>query len=192
MVVGTGDVTSQTRSLSTFTEVFADRGIQLELAAGPQQVVVTAQSNIIDITTTEVSGSRLTVETTSGYLTSQGLVVKVTTPDLTAIELSGGASASGTPGHSADLAIKMSGGARATLSGSTASLALQASGGALADLGALHATNATIDLTGGVVATLTVTGALKGSASGGVVLTLTSRPASSDLETSGGAVLRNQ
>jgi hypothetical protein len=36
-----------------------------------------------------------------------------------------------------------------------------------------------------------VSGSLKGSASGGVVLTLTTQPASSDVETSGGAVLRN-
>lgn len=192
MVVGSGAVTSETRSVAGFTEVQANAGIQLELATGPRQVVVTAQPNIIDITTTEVSGSRLTVDTTSGYVTPQGLVVKVTAPGLTAIELSGGASASGTAGTSKDLSLTMSGGARATLSGSTSSLDLKASGGAIPDLAGLRATNATVDLSGGVVATVTVSGSLKGSASGGVVLTLTTQPASSQVETSGGAVVRNQ
>ena len=190
MVVGSGAVTSETRSVAAFTEVEAGGGIQLELATGPRQVVVTAQSNIIEITTTEVSGSRLTVDTTTGYMTPQGLVVKVTTPSLTGIELSGGASASGTVGTSGDLAMVLSGGARATLSGSTGNLDLEASGGAIPNLGDLRATSATVNLSGGVVATLTVSDSVTGSASGGVVLTLTTQPASSDVETSGGAVVR--
>ena len=191
MVVGSGDVISETRSVTEFTEVTAHSGIQLELATGPRQVVITAQPNIVDIATTEVSGSRLTLDTTSGYATPHGLVVKVTAPGLTGIELSGGASASGTSGISQDLAIRMSGGARSTLSGSTSNLNLEASGGALPDLGGLPATNATVNLSGGVVASIAVSDSLKGSASGGVVLTLTTQPASSDVETSGGAVLRN-
>lgn len=190
MVVGSGSVTSETRSVADFTEVEVGGGIQLDLGTGPWQVVVTAQPNIIDITTTEESGSRLKVGTTSGYMTSQGLVVKVRAPSVTAVELSGGASGSGTAGTSEDLAIEMTGGARATLAGSTGSLHLDASGGALPNLAGLRATNAAVNLSGGVVATLTVSGSLTGSASGGVVLTLTTKPASSNLETSGGAVLR--
>ncbi len=190
MVVGSGDVGSATRSVAAFTEVSAAGGIQLQLATGPQSVVVTAQPNIIDITRTEVSGSRLTVDTTSGYVTAQGLIVKVTVPSLTAVELSGGASASGATGTSTDLTIRMSGGARATLTGTTRTLTLTASGGALPDLGGLRATDATVELSGGVVGSVAVSGTLKGSASGGVVLTLASQPTSTQVETSGGAVLR--
>lgn len=192
MVVGSGEVTSQTRSVPAFTEVEAGAGIQLELAQGPQKVVVTAQPNIQDITTAEVSGSRLTLGTTSGYVTPQGLVVKVTSPSLKVVELSGGASGSGTIGRTDTLGVQMSGGARATFSGTTANLDLGASGGAIPDLGDLRATTATVDLSGGVVATLTVSGSLKGTASGGVVLTLTTQPTSSNVETSGGAVVRNR
>jgi hypothetical protein len=192
MVVGSGDVTSQTRSVPAFTEVEAGGGIQLELAQGPQQVVVTAQPNIQDITRAEVSGSRLTLSTTSGYMSPRGLVVKVTAPSLKLIELSGGASASGSIGRSDTLSLQLSGGARASISGTTSSLDLGASGGAIPDLGDLRATDAKVDLSGGVVATLTVSGSLTGTASGGVVLTLTTQPASSNVETSGGAVVRNR
>ena len=191
MVVGSGDPVSETRSVAEFSSVSAGGGIQVELSTGPQHVVITAQPNILAITTAEVSGSRLTLGTTSGYVTPQGLVVKVTVPRLDGIELSGGASASGTVGTSEDLTIQMSGGARTTVSGSTGNLDLTASGGALPNLGELHATNATVDLSGGVVASVAVSGSLEGSASGGVVLTLTTRPASTRVETSGGAVVRN-
>lgn len=191
MVVGSGDPVSETRSVAEFSSVSAGGGIQVELSTGPQHVVITAQPNILAITTAEVSGKRLTLGTTSGYVTPQGLVVKVTVPRLDGIELSGGASASGRVGTSKDLTIQMSGGARTTVSGSTGNLDLTASGGALPNLGELHATNATVDLSGGVVASVAVSGSLEGSASGGVVLTLTTRPASTRVETSGGAVVRN-
>lgn len=188
--VGSGDVVSRARSVGDFTEVQAGGGIQLQLATGPRQVVVTAQPNIVDITTTEVAGSRLTVDTTSGFVSPEGIVVKVSTPRLTAIELSGGASASGTVGNAGNLAVRMSGGARATVSGSASALDLQASGGAIPALGDLRVTNATVDLSGGVVATLDVRGTVRGSASGGVVLTLVRKPAGTAVETSGGAVVR--
>ena len=190
LVVGSGEVSSETRTVPAFTEVAAGGGIQIELATGEQQVVVTAQPNILDITTTEVSGSRLTVDTESGYVTPRGIVVKVTVPRLTVLELSGGATADGAVGAVDDLAVALSGGARATLSGSTTDLDVGASGGAIADLGDLRATSARVELSGGVVATLDVTGALTGNASGGVVLTLRSTPTSTDVETSGGAVVR--
>ncbi|GAA1985156.1 hypothetical protein GCM10009817_28260 [Terrabacter lapilli] len=190
--VGSGDVVSRSRSVGDFTEVQAGGGIQLELASGPRQVVVTAQPNLVDITTTEVVGSRLTVDTTSGFVSPQGIVVKISTPRLTGIELSGGASASGTVGSAGTLTVRLSGGARTTVSGSAAALDLQASGGAIPALGDLRATNATVDLSGGVVATLDVMRSVKGSASGGVVLTLVRKPATTAVETSGGAVVRTQ
>lgn len=190
MVVGSGDVTSQTRTVPGFTEVEAGAGIQLELTTGPQKVVVKAQPNILDITTTEVSGSRLKVDTTSGYVSPRGLVVEISLPRLTGVELSGGASVSGDAGTVPQLTVELSGGARANLTGTATDLDLNASGGAIVDFGALRATNAKVELSGGVVATLDVTGALTGNASGGVVLTLRSAPTNSDVETSGGAVVR--
>ncbi|MEW1955435.1 DUF2807 domain-containing protein [Terrabacter sp. NPDC080008] len=188
--VGAGDVVSRSRSVGDFTEVQAGGGISLTLAQGPHAVVVTAQPNLVDITRTEVSGSRLTVDTTSGFASPDGITVAVTVPRLTVLELSGGASASGNAGRAGTLTVQMSGGARTTVSGTVTRLDLHASGGAIPALGDLHATTAAVDLSGGVVATLDVTQSVTGSASGGVVLILTRRPARTGVETSGGAVVR--
>lgn len=188
--VGSGDVVSRSRTVGDFTEVQVGGGIQLQLASGPRQVVVTAQPNIVDITRTDVAGSRLTVDTSSGFVSPDGVVVRVSTPRLTYLELSGGASASGTVGKAEKLTVRMSGGARTTVSGSAVALDLQASGGAIPALGDLRATNATVDLSGGVVATLDVSRSVRGSASGGVVLTLVRKPTETAVETSGGAVVR--
>ncbi len=190
MVVGSGDVTTETRTVSEFTEVEAGGGIQLELRTGPQSVVVRAQPNIVEITTTEVSGSRLKVDTTSGYVSTDGLVVEISVPKLTTVALSGGASVSGEVGTLEAFGLELSGGARADLTGTVTALDLNASGGAILELAELRATDAQLDLSGGVVATLDVTGRLSGTASGGVVINLSTQPGSTDVETSGGAVVR--
>lgn len=189
-VVGSGDVVSEVREVPDFSEVEAHGGIRIELVTGdPTSVVVTAQRNLLPITTTTVGGSRLTVETTRGYTTMQGITVKVTMPRVRTIALNGGASASGAGLTAQSLALDLSGGARLTLSGTAGDLDLNASGGAIIDLGELRARNADVDLSGGVLATLRVSSSLTGNASGGVVITLAERPASTDVETSGGAVV---
>lgn len=190
LVVGSGQVTSETREVAAFTEVEANGGLRLELVKGATTaVVVTAQPNLLPITDTRVDGSRLVVDTTKAYTTTEGLTVKVTVPALTGITLTGAASASGDGFDAPALALDLSGGARVNLSGKVGSLDLTASGGAIVELGTLRATTAKVDLSGGVVATLAVGSALTGTASGGVVLTLAERPDTLDVQTSGGAVV---
>lgn len=189
VLVGSGEVTSETREVSEFTEVEAHGGIALELSTGPSAVVVTAQSNLLPITTTVVQGSRLVVDTSRGYTTTQGITAKVTMPKLTAVSLSGGSSATATDVTAQSLAVEMSGGARLTLSGTVDELTINASGGAVLELGSLRAKSASVDLSGGVVATLAVSSSLRGNASGGVVVNLATRPSTVDVETSGGAAV---
>jgi hypothetical protein len=190
VVVGSGEVTSEVRKVSDFSEVEAHGGIRLELVNGAtHSVVVTAQPNLLPITTTTVSGSRLTVDTTSGYTTTQGITVKVTTPSLSAIALSGGAIATGDGVTAASLSVDTSGGARLTLSGTADALDVKASGGAILELGSLRVKTATVDVSGGVVATLNASSSLTGNASGGVVIHLATRPGTVNVETSGGAAV---
>ena len=190
VVVGSGDPTSEKREVPTFTEIEVGGGIGVDIVPGSAtSVVVTAQPNLLPLTTTTVEGDRLTVATTKGFTTVHGISVKVTTPELTAIELHGGASASGDGFTAQSLALNLSGGARLDLSGEAKDLEVEASGGAVLQIGGLRLTTARVDLTGGVVATMSVSSALTGTASGGVVINLDQRPATVDVETSGGAVV---
>ncbi len=132
---------------------------------------------------------RLTIATTQGYTTVHGISVKVTTSELTAIGLHGGASASGDGFRAQSLALNLSGGAHLDLSGEAKDLEVEASGGAVLQIGGLKLTTARVDLSGGVVATMSVSSALTGKASGGVVINLDQRPPTVDVQTSGGAVV---
>jgi hypothetical protein len=173
-----------------FTELEVGGGIGVDIVRGSATgVVVTAQPNLLPLTTTTVEGDRLTVVTTKGYTTVHGISVKVTTSELTAIELHGGASASGDDVVAQSLALNLSGGARLDLSGEAKDLDVEASGGAVLQIGGLTVTTARVDLAGGVVATMSVSSSLTGTASGGVVVNLDERPETVDVETSGGAVV---
>jgi hypothetical protein len=190
VVVGSGDPASETREVLAFTELEVGGGIGVDIVPGSAtSVVVTAQPNLLPLTTTVVDGNRLTVATTKGYTTVHGISVKVTTSGLTAIELHGGASASGDGFEAQSLALNLSGGARLDLSGAVTDLEVEASGGALLQIGGLKLTTARVDLSGGVVATMSVSSSLTGTASGGVVVNLDQRPATVAVETSGGAVV---
>ena len=190
VVVGSGDPTSETREVSAFTELDVGGGIGVDIVPGSAaSIVVTAQPNILPLTTTTVDGGRLTIATTQGYTTVHGISVKVTTSELTAIELHGGASASGDGFRAQSLALNLSGGAHLELSGEAKDLEVEASGGAVLQIGGLKLTTARVDLSGGVVATMSVSSALTGKASGGVVINLAQRPPTVDVQTSGGAVV---
>lgn len=190
VVVGSGEPTTEVRQVADFVEVEASGGVALEVSTGADvEVSVTAQPNLLPLTTTTVDGSRLTVATTRGFTTTRGITVAVTVPRLTVIALSGGSSATGDLGDAESLALDLSGGARVTLVGTVDDLEVAADGGAVIELAGLRATTAGVDLSGGVVAALAVTSSLTGTASGGVVIRLEQRPDAVDVDTSGGAVV---
>ena len=190
VVVGSGDPTSETRELPSFSEIDVGGGIGVDIVPGSAtSIVVTAQPNLLPLTTTKVDGDRLTIATSQGYTTAHGISVKVTTSKLTGIELHGGASASGDGFKAQSLKLNLSGGAHLDLSGEAKDLQVEASGGAVLRIGGLKLTTARVDLSGGVVATMSVSSSLTGQASGGVVINLDQRPATVDVQTSGGAVV---
>jgi hypothetical protein len=190
---GAGAVTSETRPVPEFTEIEVRGGIKLELTMGtPGTVEVTAQQNLLAITTTNVSDRRLTVDTDRSFSSTSGITVKVTIDSITALVLVGGATGSAPHIAAGALNVRAEAGATLTMSGTAESLDLTATGGAVLKLGDFTATNATVTLAGGVQATVVVTHAVKGSATGGAVLTVHGHPPVLDVKTTTGAVVTSQ
>ena len=192
-LVGSGSVTVEERSVGPFTAIEVSHGMRLELVQGtPARVTVKAQPNILGVITTKVSGGKLTVEATRGYATSEIVVVSVTAPAVRELTLSGGVQGTASKIDVPRLTVEASGGAIMTFSGRADVLDLSASGGAIMEAGDLACTDASVDLSGGVKATVSASGSVKGNASGGVVLTVRGGPQAVDVNTSGGAVVVRQ
>ena len=187
---GSGAIRTEVRSVPDFTRLEVRAGIKLELAIGtPATVELTAQDNLLPISTTSVADGMLTVDASRSYSSTDGITVKVTMPALTELAMLGGASGSAVGVNEIALRIRTDSGAILALSGAADSLDLTAKGGGRLDFAAFTAKDATVDLAGGVKVTLGVSGSVKGSAVGGVALVLHGHPASVDVRTTGGAVV---
>ena len=114
--------------------------MRLELTLGsPTRVDVTAQENLLGISTTTVSGGMLTVDTTRNYISKDGITVTVTMPTLAELRLAGGAVGHGTAIDVDTLAVRTDGGAFLNMAGSVSTLSVHAAGGGVIDFSAFTA-----------------------------------------------------
>jgi hypothetical protein len=178
----------RTREVGSFSRIEAGGGVQVHVTigqAGP--IVVHAQENIQDKVSTEVrSDGTLRIEAKEDFVVADPVVIEATTPELTAISLSGGATAE-LDGLQADmLDLSLSGGARATISGTATAVTISARGGSTASLYGLESGTVTVNLDGGATAEVQASGSVTGSASGGAKLRIRGA-APVQVETSGGA-----
>ncbi|MGB4843373.1 MAG: head GIN domain-containing protein [Ferruginibacter sp.] len=91
---GSGNIKSETRSISNFTEISVGSSFDVEVKIGPvTEVRVEADDNIIKYIETEVSGNTLKIRLEDNHAISNAhLNVYITMPALTAVRTSGSAS----------------------------------------------------------------------------------------------------
>jgi len=184
---GEGPMVDESRPIGPVTRIEASAGVQVKVtiaAAGP--IVVHAQANIQDKLATDVRNGILRIEATEDFVVSDPVVVDVPVPSLDGVSLSGGASIEIHDLTADTLDVELSGGARATITGSVSTLTLSATGGAVASLAGLSVEAVSVELNGGATADLLATGSVNGSATGGSQLHV-SGGAAIDVATSGGA-----
>lgn len=167
-VQGEGPVVTEQREVRPFTRPEAGSGLHVVVAIGPAGPLdVAAQANIQDAIATDVAGDTLHVEATDDFTTSEPVTVTVTTPELSAVDLSGGAQAQvdGLEGAALDVSVK--GGGRLTASGTVGEVSLTVDGGSGVDLAGLTATRVHIAIGGGSEATVHALDLVDGFASAG-------------------------
>jgi Protein of unknown function (DUF2807). len=188
--IGSGHVTSQQIDVSDFTAVSASHGFNVVITQGSSySVKVTTDDNLQQYVDVHKSGNTLYVGLKSGFgVSTTQLKVEVTMPNLTELQLSGGAQATAQNLNlSGNLGIDFSGGSRATISGQAADLTVSNSGGSNVNLQDLKVNNAHVYLSGGSQATINLTGKLDGNLSGGSQLHYKGTPTSISIDTSGGS-----
>ena len=192
IVVGSGTPTTQQVSLADFTAVTVDSGFNFVITqASSYRVTVTVDNNLVDYLQVTKEGTTLSVGFKPGYsIQSASPKVVITMPDLSRLELSGGARGTSTGFSSShDLSISASGGGSLVMGGQAASLTIDASGGSQLDLSDFRVGSAHVDMSGGSQATLNLDGRLDANLSGGCHLYYVGNPMMGDINTSGGSVI---
>ena len=186
-VVGSGSGETETRTVEEFHSVEVAGGVELEVTVGEAtSFEITAQPNLLPILSSDVTDGLLRVRGTESYTATETVVVRVTTPTLHGLVLSGGSRGTVTGVDAERLEIELTGGSQLTASGTADAVAVLASGGSRANLVELEAATASVDLTGGGRAELTATERVTGQASGGSAVEVRGA-AAVDVEASGGS-----
>ncbi len=146
---GSGAITTESRSVSGFSEVEVRGVIHLELTLGGAQTLsLTGDDNLLPLIETEVVGDKLIIKSTRNISPSAPLVAKVEAPDVTLVEGSGAADLRISHVDNRELAVELSGVGKLHVEGKTEKLRLRVSGAGSANAQQLAAADIVVDVSG--------------------------------------------
>jgi len=190
--VGSGNLVTRQENFTGFTGISLASGFRFTITqSGSYSVKVTADDNLVNYVQVTQFGNTLSVGLVPGRGTmSATLMVVITMPDLSQLDMSGGSTGT-VAGFSSthDFTVAASGGSSATVTGSANNLSVEESGGSHLDLSGFHVTSAHVDLSGGSWTTLDIDGGLDANLSGGSQLYYVGNPTMGAINTSGGSII---
>jgi hypothetical protein len=208
-VTGSGTVKEEARNVGEFSAVRVEQGISAAISVGAKaSVTVSADDNLLPLIRTEVKDGRLNIGLTERHInSSHGLRVTVITPELKAVEGSGGASITveGTTGptfaadgsggsvitvskvNAEQVKVSTSGGSRVNLSGKGKDLQVHMSGGSGVKAMDLPTASVQVSGSGGAHAEVAASQSLQADLSGGARVRVKGNPTKRDVNRTGGA-----
>lgn len=166
-VRGSGELTTEDRSVKAFTEIESNIGADMVVTVGkPQSVKVTYDDNIIDMVTTEVKGGTLVIDADGSFSTRSNCLIEITVPMLEAVEFlgSGDIEVHGITGP--EFTIDISGSGDVELDGEVDELFAEISGSGEIDARKLVAKDVDIEISGSGEAVVNALASLSGEVSG--------------------------
>ena len=185
-VRGSGKIASDTRNVSAFKGVNVGGKFQVEITA--QQdfgVVVEADENLLQYIRTDVKNGVLHIETDRKIAPSELVHIRVSAPEINALDVSGVASVTVNGIKTDEFSLDSSGAAKINLSGEAGKITADASGATKIDAEKLVAGDAVIDASGASQISINVTGELRADASGASKIFYTGTPTNIEKSTSG-------
>jgi hypothetical protein len=212
--VGSGNTVTRTFDFSDFTKLEINHGFYADVTeADGYSIEITIDDNLLEYLEVDQSGDTVKINLVQPpAFRSVTLEAKITMPDISELDLSGGAhgdirgfdlshslliemsGGSHLDGKISGTAVDMnvSGGSHLDMSGSANKLTLTGSGGSHLSLGSFTAGDGTVKITGGSEATINFTGALDVEVGGGSRVVYDGEPAIGNVNLSGGSTLKKK
>ena len=192
-VQGSGNIQSEKRDVSGFMEIEASGAINLEIVAQKDfSVEVEADDNLLQYIKTEISGDTLKVFTKDRISPRNKLVVKISMPELTALDVSGASGATVSNVKTDSLKLEASGASKIKIDGEANSLESEASGASTIDAEGLKVENADVEANGASNTTVSATNELKANASGASTIYYTGEPKNISPKSSGASSVKKK
>lgn len=148
-VVGSGQRQRQKREIEAFTSISAEGAYQIEVVC--QQTLgleIEADDNILPIISTDVSGGVLRIRSKKGFSTNNPTIVKIGTPNIEAITVSGAGTVEVSGLKNDKFEIVSNGAPTIKVSGETGTVRIEANGAGKVDAHKLRATKGSVSANG--------------------------------------------
>ncbi len=148
-VQGSGNIVTELREVSEFSQVSVGGVFKAEITAGKDfSVSVEADDNLLPLIETEVRGDTLKISTDSRLESARPIVVRVTAPNIAGVKASGAADVNLSGVQNRSLSLSLSGASKMTAAGNSDSVEATVSGASSLAAYDLTADLASVDTSG--------------------------------------------
>lgn len=148
-VQGSGNIITEQREVSEFSQVSVGGVFKAEITAGKDfSVTVEADDNLLPLIETGVRGDTLKISTDGRLRSAQPIVVRITAPNISGVKASGASDVNLSGVNNRTLSLELSGASKMTASGVTEQAAIEVSGASSLTAYDLAATFANVDTSG--------------------------------------------
>src|SRR5215471_9218371 len=189
---GNGQIKTEARPLTAFTNVDASGAFEIEWQHGPPALRITADENLLAYIENDVLGDTLRLRTREHVWPTHGIKVVISSPTQTGGKMRGAVKLTVKQLSGPTFALESKGASEVTLDGSVDRLLVDMTGASQLAADGLKAKTAEISTTGAGDAEVAVTDSLKVVITGAGKVTYSGNPASVERHISGAGSIRHK
>jgi hypothetical protein len=189
-VRGNGDIKTDDRTISAFTEIDAGGAFEIEWQSGSPALRITTDENLLDYIESEVSGDTLRLRTREHIWPTHDVKVIVSSPTRTGARIRGAVKLTAKQLTGPKFALEASGASRVSLDGNIDELLADMTGASELNASDLHTKTAEISTTGAGDAEVAVAETLKVAITGAGKVSYSGNPTIEKHITGAGSVHR--
>jgi hypothetical protein len=191
-IMGSGHITTDTRSVSDFSEIEADGGFQIEWRNGPPSLSITTDQNLLQYITNQNIDHRLKLHSHGNLWPTHHINVLISSPTRSGAKLTGAARLTAKQLSGRSFAIESTGAARIMIDGTVDELITDMTGASRLEAASLQTKTAEISSTGASHAEVAVSESLKVSITGAGKVIYSGNPPTIEKHVSGAGTIRHK
>ncbi len=189
---GNGHITTDSRTISAFSEIEADGAFQIEWSSGPPALSVTTDENLLQYIENRNVGNRLRLHSARNLWPTHGIKVVVSSPTRSAAKLTGATRLTANQLSGANFAVESTGAAKVNLDGNIDELLADMTGASQLNASSLRTKTAEISTTGAADADISVSETLKVSITGAGKVNYSGNPPTIEKHITGAGSIRHK
>jgi hypothetical protein len=189
---GNGQITTDQRTIATFSEIDADGAFQIEWRSGAPALSITTDENLLRYIDSEKIDDRLRLHSARNLWPTHGIKVVASSPTRTAARLTGATRLTVNQLTGGNFAVESSGAATVMLDGAVDKLLADMTGASELKAGSLQTKTAELSTTGAADADIAVSDTLKVSITGAGKVTYSGNPPTIEKHITGAGSVRHK